>query len=146
VGKDPSKKLKDLSDGKNIIVTGYVDDPIPFYQSCDIAVVPLRAGGGTRLKILEAMALGRPVVSTNIGSEGLELVDGQHILIADKPEEFADKTIRLLTDDLLYHRIVQQARNLVEERYSWDQISKNLLKVYSDLESESGQAHRVKIT
>lgn len=133
VGKNPSQELRGLADGESVFVTGYVDDPVTYYQNCDVTVVPLRAGGGTRLKILEAMALGRPVVSTSIGCEGLELIDGQHILVADNPEKFAKKTIQLLTDELLYHRLVYEARKLVEAKYSWDSISENLLNIYSDL-------------
>jgi glycosyltransferase involved in cell wall biosynthesis len=137
VGKNPSEAILNLSDGENVIVTGYVDDPMPYYRRCDICVVPLRAGGGSRLKILEAMAVGRPVVSTSIGCEGLDAKNDQHILIADNPEEFAKKTIQLLTDEALYNRLVQQGRGLVEEKYSWDRISDKLLKVYSDLGCES---------
>jgi len=133
VGKDPKKKIKELAKDKNVIVTGYVDDIRPYYQDCDILAVPLRAGGGTRLKILEAMALGRPVISTSIGCEGLDVIDGQHLLIADNPKQFAEKTVNLLTDKVLYHRIVEQARKLVETRYDWDVIAAQLLEVYSEL-------------
>ncbi len=87
---------------------GWVADVVPYYQQSTVCVVPLRAGGGTRLKILEAMALGRPVVSTTIGCEGLEVVDGEHLFIADTPEQFAEKTVRLLRDRQLYQHICCQ--------------------------------------
>jgi glycosyltransferase involved in cell wall biosynthesis len=96
-------------------------------------VVPLRAGGGTRLKILEAMALGRPTVSTTIGCEGLDVIDGQHLLIADTPEQFAEKTIRLLVNRQLYKSISVQGRELVEKTYGWDRIAAKLMDVYVDM-------------
>jgi len=93
----------------------------------------LRAGGGTRLKILEAMALGRAVVSTTVGCEGLDVIDGEHLLIADSPEQFAEKTVRLLTDGALYQRIATKARQLVVTRYDWDAIARQLMQVYAEM-------------
>ena len=90
-------------------------------------------GGGTRLKILEAMALGRPVVSTSIGCEGLDVVDGEHLFIADQPEVFADRTMRLLTDAALRQRITQRARELVVNRYDWDDIARQLMRIYAEV-------------
>ncbi len=132
VGASPSPDVVQLA-GKNILVTGYVEDILPYYQVSTVSIVPLRAGGGTRLKILEAMALGRPVVSTTIGCEGLDVVDGQHLLIADKPDKFAKHIIRLLTEKALYDRIVDQARKLVVERYDWDAIAEQSLKAYNEV-------------
>jgi len=132
VGKWPSKKIEDLVEDINVVVSGYVDDVIPFYQCCDVTVVPLRAGGGTRLKIPESMALGRPVVSTSIGCEGLNVVDGEHLLVADSPEQFAESIISLLTDRGLYERIRTNARQLVVNHYDWDAITGQLLDVYNE--------------
>ena len=132
VGASPTSDVVRLAD-KNIFVTGYVEDVLPYYQRSTLSIVPLRAGGGTRLKILEAMALGRPVVSTTIGCEGLDVVDGKHLLIADEPDKFAEQTIRLLTDKALYNRIVEQARELVVRRYDWDVIAEQSLKAYSKI-------------
>ena len=132
VGRDPRPEVLDL-DGGHVHVTGRVDDVLPFYQKCPICVVPLRAGGGTRLKILEAMALGRPVVSTTIGCEGLDVRDGEHILIADTPAEFAEKTVRLFHDRELYQRLASNGRRLVEQKYGWDQITATLLDIYADM-------------
>jgi glycosyltransferase involved in cell wall biosynthesis len=106
---------------------------VPYYQKSAVAVVPLRAGGGTRLKILEAMALGRPVVSTTIGCEGLDVRDGEHLFIADGPEAFASKTMQLIMDAGLYSRIVKNARDLVVNHYDWDAIAEHLLQIYDDL-------------
>lgn len=132
VGKAPPREIAGLH-GDGIHVTGRVDDVVPYYRRTAVSIVPLRAGSGTRLKILEAMALGRPVVSTTVGQEGLDLVDGQHILIADDPEAFARQTARLLADQDLYRHIASQARRLVEERYDWDAIAQELLRLYEQV-------------
>jgi glycosyltransferase involved in cell wall biosynthesis len=133
VGKGPREEIRNLARYNNVKVTGYVNDVVPYYEESDIFVVPLRAGGGTRLKILEAMALGRPVISTSLGCEGLDVVDGQHLLIADDPKLFAEKTIELIKDRVLYERLVQNARALVENRYSWAAIADQLLSFYSSV-------------
>lgn len=132
VGTDPPLEVMRL-DGDGVHVTGRVDDVVPYYRRSSVCVVPLRVGGGTRLKILEAMALGRPVVSTSVGAEGLDVVDGEHILIADSPEQFAEKTGRLLEDRTLYDRITANARQLVVARYDWDVIASQLMQVYAEV-------------
>ena len=132
VGKEPLPEVLRLnSDG--VHVTGQVEDVIPYYKQSAVCVVPLRSGGGTRLKILEAMALGRPVVSTTIGCEGLEVVDGQHLLIADKPANFAGKTVRLLNDRELYQHIATEGRTLVVTKYDWNIIGDSMMKMYDEL-------------
>jgi glycosyltransferase involved in cell wall biosynthesis len=135
VGANPSPAVLQLA-CDHIHVTGYVESVLPFYQKAAVTVVPLRAGGGTRLKILEAMAFGRPVVSTAIGCEGLDVVDGQHLFIADDPAEFAEKILRLLGDENLYQRMAAEARELVVSQYDWDQISDKLVDVYSEIIQE----------
>ena len=132
VGRDPSPEVLALAND-NIHVTGRVEKVLPYYQKTSICVVSLRAGGGTRLKILEAMALGRPVVSTTIGCEGLEVVDEKNILIADTPAEFAEKTSRLLRDKELYQHLATNGRKLVETHYSWDPIADRLMKLYEEM-------------
>ena len=82
-------------------------------------VVPLRLGGGTRLKIVEAMAMGKAIVSTTLGAEGIEAVPGRDLLIEDQPEAFADAVNRLLAEPDLAARIGQSARQLAEQRYAW---------------------------
>lgn len=132
VGIDPAEEVLNL-EGDHVYVTGRVEDVRPFYQQSDACVIPLRAGGGTRLKILESMALGRPVVSTSIGCEGIEAIHGKHILLADNPASFAESTIRLLTDKALSEKIANNARRLVETRYDWDIIVQSLIKTYTDV-------------
>ena len=132
VGKEPLPEVLRLN-GDGVHVTGQVEDVIPYYKQSAVCVVPLRSGGGTRLKILEAMALGRPVVSTTIGCEGLDVVDGQHLLIADKPANFAEKTVRLLNDRELYQHIATEGRTLVVTKYDWNIIGDSMMKMYDEL-------------
>jgi glycosyltransferase involved in cell wall biosynthesis len=96
-------------------------------------VVPLRVGGGTRLKILEAMATGRAVVSTSLGCEGLEVTPGEDILIADTPAAFAEATLRCLRDPALRARLGAAGRALVERRYQWEIIGRSLGDFYWEL-------------
>ncbi len=132
VGANPAQEVLALA-SEDVHVTGRVEDVVPYYRRSAVAVVPLRAGGGTRLKILEAMALGRPVISTTIGCEGLDVRDGVHIFIADSPEEFAAKTAQLLTDVNLYQCMATNARDLVVHHYDWDAIAGHLLQLYAEL-------------
>jgi len=121
-GSTQGVNLSGLRMDDNVHLTGYVDDVrIPVAQST-VCVTPLRQGGGTRLKILEAMALGTPVVSTSKGAEGLEVIDCEHLLIADEPVAFAAQTVRLIRDSTLRQNLIGNARSLVEERYDWEQI------------------------
>jgi glycosyltransferase involved in cell wall biosynthesis len=132
VGLNPRDEVKQL-EGRGVHVTGRVDDVQPYYQRSTVCVVPLRAGGGTRLKILESMALGRPVVSTTVGCEGLDITDGEHLFVADSPELFAEKTIRLLKEDRLRYGMSERARQLVERRYDWGAIANRLLDIYTSV-------------
>lgn len=129
VGNNPSGAVQRLSSGR-VHVTGFVEDVRSYYQRSTVCVVPLRAGGGTRLKILEAMAFGRPVVSTTVGAEGLTVSDGEHLLIADQPEAFAQAVVRLLTEPALRERIAADARQLVESLYDWDLVAERQMQIY----------------
>lgn len=132
VGLNPPEEIRQLNSDR-IHVTGQVSDLEPYYQSSQVCIVPLRAGGGTRLKILEAMAFGRPVVSTSLGCEGLEVCDGVHLFVADSAELFARRTVELLINPVLRDSFSSRARALVRERYDWDVIAQTLLQVYDEL-------------
>jgi glycosyltransferase involved in cell wall biosynthesis len=106
-----------LPPAPNVVQTGHLDDVRPLIAASSVSLAPLRMGGGTRLKILEAMALGTPVVATPKGAEGLDVADGEHLLIADGPRAFAAQVVRLLSDDRLRDRLRRNARRLVAERY-----------------------------
>ncbi|MBN1202243.1 MAG: glycosyltransferase [Anaerolineae bacterium] len=129
VGADPPERLKHV-DANRVHVAGWVDDVQPYYRRCRVCVTPLRAGGGTRLKILEAMALGRPVVSTALGREGLDVIDGEHLLVADDPDQIAEQIARLLNDPALVERITTKGRRLVEDHYDWDAIAAQQMELY----------------
>ncbi len=133
VGHEPAPEIRKLAERENVIVTGHVPDVVPYYQQSQVTIVPLRGGGGTRLKILESMALGRAVVSTSIGCEGLSVVDRENIMIADTPAGFAERVIQLLTDGELRKKISHNARRLVETHYDWSAISRRLMTVYNEL-------------
>lgn len=124
VGRKPTQKLLTLATGNTAIeVTGAVPDIRPYMKNAAVYVVPLRIGGGTRIKIFEAMSAGKAVVSTSVGAEGLPVTNGENILLADQPEEFAAAVVRLISDTKERDRISRAARELVEFRYSWSGVT-----------------------
>jgi len=125
-GKTNGVPVDRLPLDESVVLTGYLDDVRPTVAQSWACVVPLRVGGGTRLKVLEAMALGTPVVSTSKGAEGLEAMHGKDILIADTPAEFADAVLRVLDDRALRARLATNGRKLVESRYGWEGIGEKL--------------------
>lgn len=129
VGKDVPARLARLA-GRHVRFTDWVADVRPYLARAAVVVVPLRSGSGTRLKILEAMALARPVVSTSIGCEGIEATHGQNVILADTPSVFVDHVAHLLDNPDLASRVGQQGRKLVEARYGWDAITAELVQFY----------------
>jgi len=125
VGRAPTPAVKALA-GDGIHVTGTVDDVRPYMNKAAVYIVPLRIGGGTRLKIFEAMAMGKAVVSTTIGAEGLPVVAGEHALIADAPQAFADAVLTLLRDMAARRRLESAARSLVVQNYDWSAVAGEL--------------------
>lgn len=125
-GRNDGVPLEHLPLDHGVQLTGYLDDVRPAIAQSWICVVPLLVGGGTRLKVLEAMALGTPVVATSKGAEGLEISPGQDILIADEPTEFAEAVVRLLGDPDLRAKLAANGRRLVEQRYSWQTCAQEL--------------------
>jgi glycosyltransferase involved in cell wall biosynthesis len=123
VGRCPSARVKALAERAGILVTGTVDDVRPSIAKAAVYVVPLRAGGGTRLKIFEALAMQKPVVSTTVGAEGLALTPGQEFVAADDADTFADEVILLLNDPARRRRLGRAGRDLVETHYSWPHIA-----------------------
>jgi glycosyltransferase involved in cell wall biosynthesis len=135
VGSNPTSEVRQLAQLPGIEVTGTVDDVRAYYRQAAAVAVPLRAGTGTRLKILEAMAAGVPVVSTAIGAEGLEASDGGVILIADSPERFAASILSLARDPVRRDRMAAAARMWVE-RYDWSHIGARLFSLHQFLASK----------
>ena len=120
VGRNPTAAVRALAEGDpRVRVTGTVDDVRPFLAAAEATIVPLRVGGGTRIKIFEAMATGIPVVSTRIGAEGLPLAHDRDILLADTPEEFAASVGRLFRSADLRQQIGQAGLSLVREKFGW---------------------------
>ena len=137
VGKDPPASVRALDDGRSIIVTGRVEDVRPYVERAQVFVVPLRTGSGTRLKILEAFSMGKAVVSTSVGAEGIPARNGKEILLADDPETFAIQVQRLLESSELRQELGRAAHELVKETYDWTSISRQLLEVYESLDKSA---------
>lgn len=124
VGRNPSQRLISLNKiDSSINITGTVEDVRPYLAESEVYVVPLRIGGGTRIKIFEAMAMALPVVSTPIGAEGLSINNGENILLSDQPEEFADNVIKLLQDQKNREEIGKRALMLIQKRFSWEAVT-----------------------
>jgi glycosyltransferase involved in cell wall biosynthesis len=144
VGRRPGRRvLRLMEQDPAIRVTGGVEDVRPYLSEASVFVVPLRIGSGTRIKIFEAMAMGMPVVSTSVGAEGLAVEDGAHILLADTPEEFAERTVSLLTRPRWADRIGRAARALVESGRGWsaavDVVEKVLCSVVAREHDAAGR-------
>lgn len=120
VGARPPQELQDVSKADpRINVTGYVEDPLPYLQQAGVMVVPLRAGGGMRVKILNAMAQALPIVTTTLGCEGIAVEHGKHVLIADTPEDFARATLQLLDDRACANELGRNGRALIDSTYDY---------------------------
>ena len=126
VGSVPPAEVRALEDG-HVHVTGRVPEVRPFLEKAAAMVVPLRIGGGTRLKIVEALALETPVVSTAVGAEGLGLADGEHLRLADDPEGFAAATLALLAEPEAAARLARQGRDHVQRHYRWEVLGEALV-------------------
>jgi glycosyltransferase involved in cell wall biosynthesis len=133
VGRASESERQDYGARYGVELTGYVDDIRPHVRDAACYVVPLRVGGGTRLKILDAWAMGKAVVSTSIGCEGLDARDGANILVRDTPQGFADAIRSVLHDDALRHRLATNARRTAESTYSWHVIGEPMIKRYREL-------------
>jgi glycosyltransferase involved in cell wall biosynthesis len=132
VGRKPPESISAYRSA-NVEVTGVVDDVRPWLERADVVVVPLRIGGGTRLKILEAMAMGKAVVSTALGAEGLAVTPEHDLLVADDAPAFVAQIGRLLDDPALRLRVGASARRLVASRYSWKAAVEGLSRFYDEL-------------
>lgn len=118
-GRNPPRAIRELATEPRIEVLANPKEMSQVAKECSLAVVPIRFGGGTRIKILHSMAMGLPVVSTSLGCEGLSVVDGLHILIRDEPDQFADAILQIISNPVLRNHLRMNGRRLVEERYDW---------------------------
>lgn len=134
VGKSVPAEIQ--RDSARIKCTGFVPDIRPLVRDARLFICPIREGGGTRLKLLDAFAQGIPVVSTTVGAEGLDVTHREHLLLADSPQEFCDAVVELLEDDSLCESLAANARSYVERRFSFDVLGAKLSQLY---QSVSGQ-------
>jgi glycosyltransferase involved in cell wall biosynthesis len=129
VGKNPPDAITSRATDR-IIVTGTVPDVRPYVWRSSVYVVPLRMGGGTRLKVAEALSMKKPMVSTRIGCEGIDLTDGESVLMADSPRDFADSVVRLLGDVRLRKVLSENGANVAKRKYDWNVIGETLEEIY----------------
>jgi glycosyltransferase involved in cell wall biosynthesis len=131
VGKNPPRDFVQFAaeNPQNVKVTGYVPDLKPYLADAALLVIPVRAGSGMRVRILEALAEGMPVVTTTIGLEGIEAAPGEDVLVADTPSAFAEAVLALLRNTALQDKLAQNSRRLAEARYDWRVVLKKLDEV-----------------
>lgn len=129
VGKDPSRKILQLASDTSVIITGYVEDVRPYLARASVVIEPITVAMGIRTRVLEALAMGKPVVATSSAVGGIDITPNEDIIIADNPNEFAERVIQLLNDEELRGRISKNARKLVEKKYSWEIMSEKFHKV-----------------
>lgn len=130
VGRNPPASLVDLSkEDRSLVITGRVDDVRPYMERASAYVVPLRIGGGTRLKIFEAMAMQKALVSTTIGAEGLPLTHGVELLLADEPQSFADAVVKVLSDSEYAAELGQRAAANVRQHHGWRQVTEGFISL-----------------
>ncbi len=132
IGSYPTKKVKSLA-SENIVVTGYVPDVSPYFYSTRVCVAPLRYGAGVKGKIIHSMTYGLPVVTTTVGAEGLGLENGKNVLVADGPEEFAERVINVYKNRDTWNRISKSSHAWVQANFTPDVAKKKLLKMFQDL-------------
>jgi glycosyltransferase involved in cell wall biosynthesis len=134
VGASPPQQLLDLAaQDKRISVTGFVDDVRPYLSQAEIYLCPMRDGGGTRVKILDALAMGKAIIATTMACEGIDVTPDRNVLIANTPEEFVEQVQRLHCNDTLRESLGREARSLAVDYYSWPVIGRTLSSVYRRL-------------
>lgn len=138
VGSNPPPTLL-KHQSNSVIITGFVDDVRPYIDKASVFVVPLRMGSGTRLKVVEALSMQKPVVSTSIGSEGIDVTDNEDLLLRDEPEAFAEAVIELFSNGKLRSRLIDSGYNLVKSKYDWNVIGQSMDRAFLELMSKKPQ-------
>lgn len=129
-----SDNLKiDKSIRKNVILKGYVNDIWQEVMDKELLIVPLRIGSGIRVKIIEMLAAGKLIITTDIGKEGIDAIDGKHLLVSNNPAEFADKIVSFFKNEVDKEKMCLNARELIREKYTWSKIAKEFERVYLEL-------------
>ncbi len=143
IGKDPPTALVSAAEGSSSIeITGYVDDPTPYLAATAAFIVPLHAGGGMRVKILDAWRWGLPVVSTSIGAEGISIDDGENILIADDARSFADAVLSVLHNETIARHLREEGRRSAERNYDWRSVYRAWDEIYQPERSYEDPLYR----
>jgi sugar transferase (PEP-CTERM/EpsH1 system associated) len=134
IGQNPSPGLIDLAErDSNFRVTGFVDDVRPYIDRAAVYICPIRDGGGTKLKVLDALAMCKPVVSHPVACEGIDVIDGKSVIFATTPEEYVTSINRLFEDARLREELGRNGRQLIHNKYSYSSIGRQLAKVFSEL-------------
>lgn len=133
VGRNPPKKIRQLALNSSIFVTGSVKDVRPYLARASIAIAPMLSGGGMKNKILEALAMAKPVITTSIGAQGIDVSPGKNIVIADEPKEFAKRAVELLGDEQLRQKIGNNGRRTVENHYSWEKSADMINELFQSI-------------
>jgi glycosyltransferase involved in cell wall biosynthesis len=140
VGRIPSPATLALDELPSVTVHADVPAVKPFIEQASVCTLPMLEGGGTRLKLTEAFAAARPVVATTNGATGIDGIDGEHLLIGDTPQEFADAIVRLLRDPALRLELGTNARKLAQEKYSWSALGDKFSEALTEVVAEKGSA------
>ena len=133
LGRGATKKLKEASQNPNIKIHGFVEDVRPYINRAAVYIAPIRSGSGTKIKVLNALSLGKAVVTTPVGAEGIDVIDNENIMIANTPREFADKTIHLLQHPKETIIMGNKGRQLIEETYDWKIIERDMTNLYREV-------------
>jgi glycosyltransferase involved in cell wall biosynthesis len=142
IGRDIPPSIRRYQ-SKSIVIRGFVSDIRKELAQYETTIVPLRIGGGIRIKILESFAMKLPVVTTSIGYEGIEAQDAQHLLVGDTSEEFADRLIRLLDSEKLRREIAENAYLLADKKYRWEKIAGQFESAYEEVISKTKKIHAI---
>ncbi len=132
-GSSPGRSVSELADGKRIFVMGFIEDAREAFRSATVFIAPEAVGSGLRIKILEAMAMGKPVVATSVSCEGIAVKHGRDILVADKPADFAREVSLLLSSERLRRSVSTNARRSIVRQYSWATLGRKFLRTYQDI-------------
>jgi glycosyltransferase involved in cell wall biosynthesis len=146
VGSNPPERLRHLAAADpRVEVTGFVDDVRPYFARATAAICPIRDGGGTRIKVLDALAQGKPLIATSIGCEGLEVVPDRDVLIGDTPEAFAAQIGRVFDDAALRASLARHGRHLIEQVYAWEIPGGKLTALYEGLARASAPPRQAEV-
>ena len=132
IGKNPPEEIRNIKD-PNVEIYGMVEDIRPFVSKANVCVVPLRIGGGIRIKIIELLSMKKAIVTTSIGIEGIDVIDGEHLIVKDSENDFADTIIKLFNDDDLVYKLGYNGFNLIKNKYGWNIIAEQIENIYKKL-------------